>query len=86
MNCSTPVFPVFHCLPEFAQAHAHWVGDVTYSMINIINAAVCYLWKSLSLLEPKSSYYKNLFYSSFCFYCIHMRYILNIAVITLQHV
>ena len=23
MDCSTPGFPVFHCLPEFAQIHAH---------------------------------------------------------------
>ena len=27
MDCSTPGFPVFHYLPEFAQAHVHWVGD-----------------------------------------------------------
>ena len=27
MNCSTPGFPVFHCLPEFAQTHVHWVSD-----------------------------------------------------------
>ena len=27
MDCSTPGFPVFHCLPEFAQTHVHWVGD-----------------------------------------------------------
>ena len=26
MDCSTPGFPVLH-LPEFAQAHVHWVGD-----------------------------------------------------------
>ena len=25
MDCSTPGFPVFYCLPEFAQIHAHWV-------------------------------------------------------------
>ena len=28
MNCSTPGFPVFHCLPEFAQGHvylSHWL-------------------------------------------------------------
>ena len=28
MNCSTPGFPVLHYLLEFAQIHAHWVGDV----------------------------------------------------------
>ena len=26
-NCITPVFPVLHYLPEFAQTHIHWVGD-----------------------------------------------------------
>ena len=27
LSCSTPGFRVFHCLPEFAQAHVHWVDD-----------------------------------------------------------
>ena len=27
MDCRTPGFPVLHHLPEFAQAHVHWVGD-----------------------------------------------------------
>ena len=27
MDCSTPVFPVLHHLPKFAQTHVHWVGD-----------------------------------------------------------
>ena len=27
MDCSTPGSPVHHQLPEFAQAHVHWVGD-----------------------------------------------------------
>ena len=27
MDCSTPGFPVLHYLPEFAQAHVHWIGD-----------------------------------------------------------
>ena len=27
VDCSTPGFPVLHCLPEFAQTHAHGVGD-----------------------------------------------------------
>ena len=27
MNCSTPGFPILHCLPEFAQTYVHWVGD-----------------------------------------------------------
>ena len=28
MSCSMPVFPVLHYLPELAQTHVHWVGDV----------------------------------------------------------
>ena len=27
MDCSMPGFPVLHYHPEFAQTHAHWVGD-----------------------------------------------------------
>ena len=27
VDCSTPVFPVLHHLPEFAQTHVHWVSD-----------------------------------------------------------
>ena len=26
-DCSTPGFPVLHCLSEFAQTHVHWVGN-----------------------------------------------------------
>ena len=27
MDCSTPGFPVLHCLLEFVQTHIHWVDD-----------------------------------------------------------
>ena len=27
MDCSTPGFPVFHYLLDFAQTHVYWVGD-----------------------------------------------------------
>ena len=27
MDCSTPGFPILHCLPEFAQTYVHWTGD-----------------------------------------------------------
>ena len=27
-NCSTPGFPALHYLPEFAQTHVHWAGDI----------------------------------------------------------
>jgi len=29
MNCSTLGFPILHQLPELAQTHVYWVGDVT---------------------------------------------------------
>ena len=31
MDCSTPGFPILHCLPEFAQTHVHQVGDAITS-------------------------------------------------------
>ena len=31
MDCSTPGSSVLHYLPEFAQIHAHWVGDAIQS-------------------------------------------------------
>ena len=33
MGCNTPGFPVLHYLPEFAQTHVHWVGDVIQPLI-----------------------------------------------------
>ena len=27
MDCSIPGFPVYHQLPEFTQAHVHWISD-----------------------------------------------------------
>ena len=31
MDCSTPGFPVLHCLPQFAQTHVDWVDDAIQS-------------------------------------------------------
>ena len=33
MDCSTPVFPVLHHLPELAQTHVHWVSDAISSSV-----------------------------------------------------
>ena len=27
MDCSTPIFPLLHCLVEFSQTHVHWFND-----------------------------------------------------------
>ena len=29
MDCSTPGFPILHCLPEFVQTHVRWACDAT---------------------------------------------------------
>ena len=34
MDCSTPGFPVPHCLPEFAQTYVHWVSDSFHLIIS----------------------------------------------------
>ena len=36
MDCSTPGFPVLHCLPKFAQTHAHWVADAIQPSHSVI--------------------------------------------------
>ena len=33
MDCSTPGFPIFHYLPEFAQTHVHWVIDAIHVIL-----------------------------------------------------
>ena len=36
MDCSTPGFPVLHCLLEFTQTHVHWVSgtiQLSYSLL-----------------------------------------------------
>ena len=33
MDCSTPVFPVLHYLPEFGQTHVHWVDYTTHLIL-----------------------------------------------------
>ena len=32
MDCSTPGFPVLHCLLEIVQTHVHWVDDAIRSI------------------------------------------------------
>ena len=51
MNCRTPGFPLLHCLLEFAQTHAHWVGDAIQrskdlmsSNITVISNTVLWTW------------------------------------------
>ena len=37
MNCSMPVLPVHHQLPEFTQTHVHWVSDAIQSSYSLLS-------------------------------------------------
>ena len=47
MVCSIPGSPVLHYLPEFAQNHVHWVGDLNYLIL-------CCLFLTLPSIFPAS--------------------------------
>ena len=36
-DCSTPDFPVLHCLPEFAQTYVHWVIEATLTWARCVS-------------------------------------------------
>ena len=40
-DCSTPGFPVLHCLQEFAQTHVHRLGDATQLSYPVIPFSSC---------------------------------------------
>ena len=55
INYSMPGFPVLHHLPEFAQTHVHWVGDVIQTSHTLLSPspsafnlsqhkALCFRW------------------------------------------
>ena len=44
-GCSTPGFPVLHCLPDFAQTHVHWLVP---GGILAVRSGAC-LWVAVSL-------------------------------------
>ena len=46
MDCSTPGFPVLHCLLEFVQTHVHWVGMAVAS-----NHRVFFNWSTQELFS-----------------------------------
>ena len=52
MDCIMPVFPDFHCLPEFAQTHVHWVCDAIQT---------CHPLPPSSLLAISLSQHQGLF-------------------------
>ena len=56
MDCSTPGFPVLHCLPEFTQTHVHWVGChpiISSSLIPL--SSPLQFFPSISIFSNKSA-------------------------------
>ena len=53
MNLSTQGFPVFHCLPEFAQTHAYRVSDAIHPFVP------CHPLLLLSSIFPSSKVLSN---------------------------
>ena len=63
MDCSTPGLPVHHQLPEFTQAHVHWVGDTiqrfhplsspSLPILNLSQHQGLFQWKALRIRWPK---------------------------------
>ena len=53
MDCSTPGFPVLHCLPEFAQIHVHCVSDAIQYLI------LCHPLLFLPSIFPSISVFSN---------------------------
>ena len=41
MDYTIPAFPVLHYLPEFAQIHLHWVGEVKWSEVAQSSLTLC---------------------------------------------
>ena len=48
-DCSTPGFPVCHCLLQVAQTHVHWFGDASNHLI------LCCAFLLLPLIFPNFS-------------------------------
>ena len=57
MDCSTPVFPVLHHLPELAQTHVHWVSDAISS--SVVPFSSCLQSFPASGTFPMSQYFTS---------------------------
>ena len=56
-DCSTPGFPVLHCLPEFAQTHVHWVSDAIqlFHLLSFPSPSAFHLYQHQGLFQWVSS-------------------------------
>ena len=67
MDCSTPGFPVLHCLSEAVQTHVHWVSDAIQQShlllplsppaLNLYQLQDCFQWVGLALSIRWSKYW-----------------------------
>ena len=54
MNCSTPGFPLLHCLPEFAQTRVYWISNAiqpSHPLSPQQFHSRAYIWKKLTEKE-----------------------------------
>ena len=57
MGCSTPGFPVLHCLPELVQIHICWVGDHQTISFSVIPFSSCLQFFPASEYFPMSQFF-----------------------------
>ena len=55
MDCSMPGFPVFHCLPEFAQVHVHWVGNAVQPSHPLPSSSFALIFPSIRVFFNESA-------------------------------
>ena len=75
MDCSTPGFPVLHYLPEFAQTHVHWVGDIIKSSHLLSSPSLPAL--SLNVREEGRKLFS---FAGLFLVCFHNRYSQRIVI------
>ena len=54
MDCSTPGFPVLHCLPEFYQTHVHRVSDAIQPSYPLSPLLLPSIFPSIRVLSNES--------------------------------
>jgi len=56
MDCSTPVFPGLHCLPEFAQTYVHWVDDAIKSSHPLLSLFLPLIFPSIRVFSNELAF------------------------------
>ena len=53
--CSMPVFPVLHCVLQFAQTHFHWVNDAIQSSHSLSPPSPSSVFPSIRIFSSESA-------------------------------